>query len=216
MRRIRQGLVGLLAVAVLLSACGAEDDTGGPLASGITQSDDHGYHGAYLENPYVVPDLALTDTGGEPYSLAASPAPLKLVFFGYTNCPDVCQVVMSTIASALTRLDAAQREDVQVVFVTTDPARDTGKVLRTYLDRLDPTFVGVTGDLDRIIDLARPMKVFIAKGTKLPSGGYEVDHSTYVFGVTGDQARLVWTQGTSPAEMAADIIRLLSSTKESG
>jgi protein SCO1/2 len=118
---------------------------------------------------------------------------------------------MSTIASAVSRLDDGVRQDVQVVFVTTDPARDTGTVLRTYLDRLDPDFVGVTGDLDRIIELAKPLKVFIAKGQKLPSGGYEVDHTTHVFGVVGDQARIAWPQGTSPAAMAADIIRLLKS-----
>jgi protein SCO1/2 len=55
------------------------------------------------------------------------------------------------------------------------------------------------------------MRVYVAEGRKLPSGGYEVDHSTHVLGVTGDQTRLVWTQGTSPAAMAADIIKLLKS-----
>jgi protein SCO1/2 len=134
-----------------------------------------------------------------------------VVFFGYTNCPDICQTVMSTIASAVSRLDADQRDRVQVVFVTTDPARDTGPALRSYLARFDPDFVGVTGDLKQIIALGDPLKVYVDKGQKLPSGGYEVDHSTYVFGITGDQAQTVWTQGTSPAEMAADIIRLLKS-----
>jgi protein SCO1 len=97
------------------------------------------------------------------------------------------------------------------VFVTTDPARDSGSVLRSYLDRFDPSFVGVTGDLGRIIDLGEPLGLYIAKGTKLPSGGYEVDHGTHVYGVTGDKARIAWQQGTSPAAMAADIIRLLKS-----
>jgi protein SCO1 len=177
----------------------------------VQEPDGRGYEGAYLETPYVVPDLALSDTSGEPYSLATAEAPLKVVFFGYTKCPDICQVVMSTIASAVSRLDEEQRDQVEVVFVTTDPVRDTGQVLRTYLDRLDPAFVGLTGDLDRIIDLAKPMRVFVAEGRKLPSGGYEVDHSTHVLGVTGDQTQLVWTQGTSPAAMAADIIKLLKS-----
>lgn len=207
-------VVLLLALALAVSACGSSGDDG-PVVSGMQTDDGDGYHGAFLDDPYVVPDLALDDTEGAPYSLAAADAPLKLVFFGYTNCPDVCQVVMSTIASAVARLDEAQRDDVEVVFVTTDPARDSGPALRTYLDHLDPDFLGLTGELGRIIDLAKPMKVFIAEGKRLPSGGYEVDHSTYVFGVTGDQARIVWTQGTSPAEMAADIIELLTSaTKE--
>jgi protein SCO1/2 len=136
---------------------------------------------------------------------------LKVVFFGYTHCPDICQIVMSTIATAVNRLDADQRKAVQVVFVTTDPARDTGPVLRDYLDHLNPDFVGVTGNLARIVDLAKPLKVYIAKGEKLPSGGYDVTHTTEVFGVTADQARIAWGQDTSPAAMAADIIRLLKS-----
>ena len=205
----RRAVAGLLAaVALLASGCGGSP---GPAASVVSGTDNGGYHGAHLDDPYVVPDITLTDAEGKPYSLAKDPAPLKVVFFGYTNCPDICQAVMSTIASAVTRLDAAHRKQVQVDFVTTDPARDTGPALRSYLVRFDPSFVGVTGDLKQIIDLAEPLKVYLEKGKKLPSGGYEVDHSTYVFGVTGDKAQLVWTQGTSPAQMAADMIRLLDS-----
>ena len=198
----------LVSVALAVSGCGSSDD--GALVSGLS-ADNHGYHGSYLDDPYVVPDVALPDTDGAPYSLATAKAPLKVVFFGYTNCPDTCQIVMSTIAGAVSRLDAAQRDRVQVVFVTTDPARDTGRALRTYLDRFNPDFVGVTGDLSRIVDLAKPMKVYIEKGQKLPSGGYEVTHATYTFGVTGDQVRVVWSEDTSPAAMAADIIKLLKS-----
>jgi protein SCO1/2 len=210
-RRGRRALAAVLAaVALGVAGCGGSADEG-LAVSGVQTGDNHGYQGAYLDAPYVVPDIALPDTDGQPYSIATATAPLKLVFFGYTNCPDICQVVMSTIASAVSRLDAGVRKDVEVVFVTTDPARDTAKVLRTYLDRLDPDFVGVTGDLTRIIDLAKPLKVFIAEGQKLPSGGYEVDHTTHVFGVTGDQARIAWPQDTSPAAMATDIIRLLKS-----
>ena len=206
----RRWLATLLAVvALLLSACGGGDDD--RAATGLSSGDDHGYHGAYLDRPYVVPDIALEDTAGASYSLADDPAPLKLVFFGYTNCPDVCQVVMSTMASAVARLDEAEQAKVEGVFVTTDPARDTGTALRTYLDRLDPDFVGVTGALPKIVDLAKPLGVFVEKGQKLPSGGYDVTHTTTVFGVTGDRARVAWTQDTSPAELAADIIKLLKS-----
>jgi protein SCO1 len=208
-RRLRACLAGALAlVGLVLAGCGS--GSSGPAVTGV-QVDDHGYHGSYLSEPYVVPDVALPDTAGKPYSLAKATAPVKIVFFGYTHCPDICQVVMSTIATAVARLDAGQRADVQVVFVTTDPARDTGPVLRTYLDRLNPSFVGVTGDLNRIMALAKPLKVYVAKGQKLPSGGYEVDHATYVFGIAGTQARVVWSQDTSPAQLATDIIKLLKS-----
>jgi protein SCO1 len=210
-RHHRRVLAAVLGFAVLaLAGCGANDD-GNPLVSGVQTPGNHGYQGSYLGTPYAVPDVPLPDTSGKLYSIATADAPVKLIFFGYTHCPDICQVVMSTIATAVTRLDADQRKKVQVVFVTTDPARDTGPVLRTYLDRLDPDFIGLTGALPTIMDLGKPLKVFIAKGQKLPSGGYEVDHSTYVFGVTGRDARVIWSEGTSPAAMAADIIKLLKS-----
>jgi protein SCO1/2 len=213
-RALRTALAALLAVVALTAAgCGTSGGSGNgdPAVSGLHGQDDHGYHGAYLDHPYVVPEISLTDTESKPYTLATAPAPVKVVFFGYTKCPDICQVVMSTIASAVSRLDAAQRDRVQVVFVTTDPARDTSSVLRTYLDRLDPHFVGLTGELRRITALAEPLKVYIAQGEKLPSGGYDVTHTTEVFGVTGDRARVAWGQDTSPSAMAADIIRLLKS-----
>ena len=205
-RRALAAVVAALALAV--AGCGGSSD--GPPVSGVSGGDGDAYHGTHLDDPYVVPDLTLSDANGEPYSLAEDPTPLKVVFFGYTNCPDICQAVMSTIASAVSRLDADQRAKVRVLFVTTDPARDTGPALRSYLARFDPDFTGVTGTLKQIIDLGDPLKVYVDKGQKLPSGGYDVDHSTYVFGVSGNEAGTVWTQGTSPAAMAADIIKLLT------
>jgi protein SCO1/2 len=197
-----------LVVLVALGGCGSSDsDTGAPVTN-ISSSDDDGYRGILLDQPYAVPDLTLTDTDGKPFDLATQQR-RTLVFFGYTNCPDICQVVMSTIASALTKLPDEQRDQLQVVFVTTDPARDTRAALRTYLDRFDPAFVGVTGPLDRIDALAKPMDIFIKKGQKLPSGGYEVDHSTVVVSVRKAAGDLVWTGATSPSDMAVDLAKIL-------
>jgi protein SCO1 len=200
-------LLAALLAALLLTACGSSEPEG-PAATGITTSDDDGYNGVLLERQYDVPSIPLTDTEGRRFDLAHQPK-RTLVFFGYTNCPDICQVVMSTIASALPRLSDEQREDVQVAFVTTDPARDDAKALRTYLDRFDPSFVGLTGSLDDIVALGKPMDVLIREGRKLPSGGYEVDHSTVVVSVQGGRGDLVWTGATSPAEMAEDLDKLL-------
>ncbi|MFD1945764.1 SCO family protein [Nocardioides aestuarii] len=167
--------------------------------------------GAVLTEPYTVPATSLTDTGGEPYSLADDTAKrLTLVFFGYTNCPDICQTVMANVTAGLTRLDDADRDQVDVVFVTTDPARDDEQVLRTYLDRFDPSFVGLTGDLDTITEIGADVGVAVEEGKKLPSGGYEVTHSTQVLGVDGnDRVPIVWTEGTSASEFASDIHTLL-------
>jgi len=187
----------LLPAALLLTACGGDDDA--PLT------------GAVLDQPYVVPATALTDTDGESYSLADdTDKRLTLVFFGYTHCPDICQVVLSTLASAMTRLDEADHEQVDVVFVTTDPERDTEKVLRNYLDRFDPTFIGLTGPLDSIIDVGKGMAVAVEQGHKLPSGGYDVTHGTSVLAIDGgDEVPILWTQGTSATQFASDVHQLL-------
>ena len=187
----------LLPAALQLTACGGGDDA--PLT------------GAVLDEPYVVPTTPLTDTDGASYSLAGdTDKRLTLVFFGYTHCPDVCQVVLSTLASAMTRLDEADHEQVDVVFVTTDPERDTGKVLRNYLDRFDPTFIGLTGPIGSIIDVGKGMAVAVEQGHKLPSGGYDVTHGTSVLAIDGgDEVPILWTQGTSATQFASDVHQLL-------
>ncbi len=173
--------------------------------------DDDGMHGAVLTDQYVVPDVTLTATDGSAYSLTEDTTKdLTLVFFGYTHCPDICQAVMADIASALTRVDEADRERVGMVFVTSDPARDDPATLRDYLDRFDPSFEGLTGDLDRIVVLGNKLGVPVEKGARMPSGGYEVTHGTQIVGVDDtDRSPIVWTEGISAADLAEDITKLL-------
>lgn len=198
-----------LTAVLLLGACGGQQPEGPPVAQVSVQED--GYHGAALEDPYVASDVTLTDTHGRRYSLVAdSSEPLTLVFFGYTSCPDVCSVVMADVASAMTRLEPADRRKVGMLFVTSDPARDDPATLRRYLDRFDPSFEGLTGDLDAITKAAGSLGVPIERGEKLPSGGYEVGHGAQVVAMRDDgRAPLVWTAGTSAEQMATDIARLL-------
>jgi protein SCO1/2 len=169
-----------------------------------------GLHGSPVDPPFTVSSQELVDTDGAAYSLTAdTDERLTLVFFGYSHCPDICGTVLGNLSSALTRLDGADREQVEVVFVTTDPARDTGEVVRDYLDRYDPAFTGVTGELADIEKVAA--SVGVGMGEKLPSGGYEVDaHTTTVTGIdVGDEAPIFWSQTTSPSEFAEDIHTLL-------
>jgi protein SCO1 len=200
--------LGLAAGLLLLAGCGGSADPAtGEGGGGYTAA-------AVLDQPYTVPDTALTDTGGQPYSLAAdTDKPLTLVFFGYTRCPDICQVVMGSLASAMTRLDEADRQQVDVVFVTTDPARDDEATLRDYLDRFDPSFIGLTGDLDTIVAVGADLAVAVDQGDKLPSGGYEVTHGTSVAAIDADdEVPMVWTQDTSAEQFAADVHHYLSTT----
>ena len=161
--------------------------------------------------PYQLSDTALTDTAGQPYSLATdADRPLTLVFYGYTQCPDECPLVMSSLTAALTRLDDEDREKVDVAFVTTDPARDTTKVLEKYLDRYDEDFIGLTGDLKDIVTLAESMRLFIGEADRLPSGGYDLGvHDTHVSAVSKGRASVVWSMNTSPKQFADDIHHLL-------
>jgi protein SCO1 len=179
--------------------------------AGCSSSAASEFTGAVLHRPYHAPDTRLSDTEGHPYSLATSTDHrLTLVFFGYTHCPDICQVVMADIASAMTRLDGDVRSKVGMVFVTTDPARDNASTLRSYLDRFDPTFEGLTGPLPRIVDLGAALGVPIEKGAKLPSGGYEVAHGTQIIGLEDNgKAPIVWTEGTAAARLAQDITTLV-------
>jgi protein SCO1/2 len=188
----------VLVLLFALAGCGGDDVKAGDL------------HGTVLDPPFQVSKDALVDTGGDPYSLADSTDKrLTLVFFGYTNCPDICGTVMGNLASAMTRLDSKDLDQVDVVFVTTDPDRDTGPVLRRYLDRYDKSFIGVTGPIDEIASVGK--SIAVGMGEKLPTGGYDVDaHTTQVTGIDiDDQAPIYWGQSTSSQQFADDIHTLL-------
>jgi protein SCO1 len=206
---VRRGLLAAMTAALLLAlaGCGGSGDQG-PAIQGLTVSDHDGYRGIKLDKPYAVPDVPLTDTAGHAFDLARQ-TKRTLVFFGYTNCPDICQIVMSTIASAVARLSHADQAKLQVAFVTTDPSRDTRSVLRTYLDRYNPAFVGLTGPISQIDKLGRPMQISVLKGQKLPDGGYEVTHTTNVIAVHDGKGDLVWTAATSPQDLSVDLRKLL-------
>ncbi len=202
------GAVAVASASLVLAGCAGQ--SGGPPVADVSVQDD-GLTGIVLPTPYDVPHVRLTDTSGAPYALDADTTkPVTLVFFGYTHCPDICQVVMANLASALTRLDDAHRARVGMLFVTTDPARDDATTLREYLDRFDPGFEGLTGPLPRIVTAGKALGVPVEQGAKLPSGGYEVAHGTQVVGVRPDgTAPVVWTGTASPADVAADLTTIL-------
>ena len=209
-RRAAAVLAAGLAGVLLLGGCSGP--TQESPVSNVTVQDEDGMNGAVPVEPYPVADVTLTATDGSPYRLAGdTDKPLTLMFFGYTSCPDICQVVMADIASALVRLDPAEREQVGMLFVTTDPARDDELALRDYLDRFDPTFEGLTGSLSDIKQAGESVAVHVARGAKMPSGGYEVEHGTHVVGMSPDgTAPIVWTEGTAPEKIAEDIQVILA------
>ena len=211
-RGITLGCCALVSAAVV-SGCAAGTGDRATNPAGVlisTPTDSSGFDGSVVPRPYKMPDLALTDTAGTRFDLReATSAPVTLVFFGYTNCPDICSLVMADIATAVSRLDPSVAGDVRMLFITTDPARDTPEVLRSYLDRFNPDFEGLTGPISSIRKVATALGVAIAGVKRLPGGGYDVAHGSQIIGFdrAGDIS-VVWTEGTPVSDLAHDIVLL--------
>jgi protein SCO1 len=204
---------GVCAVATLIGC-----DTSAPMTSDADGGDMTGpamrapFRGAEPAAPLAMPNVTLQTTDGKPFNLVTDTThPVTLVFFGYTNCPDVCPLVMSDLTLAYAELPSDVRDQTQVLFVTTDPVRDTGSVLRSYLDRYNPAFVGLTGRLRRITAAAADMGVAITGRKALPNGGYDVGHGAQVIGFAHETAPVIWTPGTPIADIVADIETLAGS-----
>lgn len=196
---------------LLLSLAACSGGTDDPV-TGFRDNNPDGFAAVVLPEPYALEDATLTDRNGDARDVVADlDRPITLVFFGYTHCPDVCQVIMNDITAALARLDEREREQIGMLFITSDPARDDSATLKRYLSRFNPDFEGLTGPLDLIKRVGRSVGVDVTKGDRLPSGGYAVAHGTHIIGVRPDgSAPLIWTDGTSSADLAADLTKALT------
>lgn len=154
-------------------------------------------------------DFKLTDHNGQPRSLGDFKGKAVVLFFGYTQCPDVCPTTLSTMREAMTLLgDDAKR--VQVLFATVDPARDTQQLLAQYVPSFHPSFLGLYADEKTIAAVAKDFKVFYAKQPGKTPDTYSIDHSTgsFAFDPQG-KLRLLLRHGETPANVAADLKLLL-------
>jgi len=154
--------------------------------------------------------LSLTDHTGAPRTLADWKGKVIVVFFGFTQCPDVCPTTLATMAGVMKRL-GPQSDDVQVLFVTVDPERDTREVIAPYVTAFDPRFVGLYGDDEATRKAAREFKVFYGKVAGSTTGTYTIDHTaaSYVLDRQG-RLRLYVKHAQSPDDIAADLRLLLS------
>lgn len=203
--RLRSG-VGALGLALVLTGCTGSGDVA------VVKAGDQGpYTGVEVDPGFPMPRATLVGSDGEPVQVPADlDGTVRLFFYGYTRCPDVCPMIMSDLAQAVVRLPADVREQVEVVMVTSDPERDDAETVGAYVDGFDPAsdFTGLTGDLGTIVAMAEQMGVSIDDGRRLPSGGYEVAHGPQVVGYAGDSAPVYWNEGTSAADLAADVLLL--------
>ncbi|MDQ1630445.1 MAG: hypothetical protein QOC80_417 [Frankiaceae bacterium] len=206
---VRRGLLlaalGALLVA-LLAACGGSTEK----VASLSSADPSGLRGVRPDAPYPRPSFTLTDTAGKPFDFAARTGGRPtILFFGYTECPDECPTAMADVASALRKVPQL-RDQVSVVFVTTDPARDTGAVTRRWLDRFDESFIGLTGTAAQITAAEQSSHIPLSSETPTAGGGYEVNHSSLLLGYgANDVARVVYPPGSKVSDIATDL-RLLA------
>jgi protein SCO1/2 len=155
-------------------------------------------------------DFKLTDHNGRQRTLADFKGKAVVLFFGYTQCPDVCPTTLSTMREAMALLgDDGGR--VQVLFASVDPARDTQALLAQYVPSFHPSFLGLRGSDEVIAATAKDFKVFYLKQPGKTPDSYSVDHSTgsYAFDPSG-RLRLLLRHGETPANVAADLKLLLA------
>ena len=155
-------------------------------------------------------DFALTDHTGKPRTLADFKGKVVLVFFGYTQCPDVCPTTMVELAGVMKELGPLA-DQVQVLFVTVDPERDTQALLSQYVPAFDKRFLGLYGDAAATAKVAKEFKVFYAKVPGKEPASYSMDHTagSYVFDKNG-KVRLFLRHGQGAAPIVHDLRQLLN------
>ncbi len=169
-------------------------------------------HGLSLEPVRPRPAFTLTATDGQDFAFAErTRGQLTFLFFGYTNCPDICPVHVANIAAAIRRLPFADRERAQLVFVTTDPGRDSTGALRRWLDHFDARFVGLTGTIERIDSVQKALGLPVSyREAARPDGSYGVGHAAQVLVITEDDSlRFAYGFGTRQGDWDADLPTLL-------
>lgn len=172
----------------------------------------YGYYALRTDDPPRKPDITLTDQRGAPFSFreATRGAGVTLLYFGYTNCPDLCPSELGLVASALRNVPDGLADRVRMVFVTVDPARDDVRRMKEYVAMFDPRFVGLTGDQATIRLMQR--SVGLTPAVKVPEGNgqYAMRHAAEVLAFTPDgRAHLRFPFGMTLVEWEHDLWKLV-------
>ena len=178
------------------------------------EASESAYRGGMVTPPLPKAKFTLTDTSLAPFDFwRKTKGHVTLLFFGYTRCPDVCPLHMANIAAVLKQLPADVVDQIKVVFVTTDPARDTPAVLRTWLDHFDRRFIGLTGSDAEVRAAQQAAALPVARKAPLVNHEYQVEHASFVIAYTKDDfAHVIYPGGVSPKDWTEDLPRLVQET----
>lgn len=190
---MRYLLTALLALGTLLAGC----------------SNDADWHGKDISG--LMPELAfeLTGTNGEPVHAGDSAGHLRMLYFGFTSCPDVCPDTLARLRMAINELPEPQRQQVDVLFISVDPGRDTPERLASYVDFFGERITGLTGTEPQLRALSKRYRTTFGYDEPDENGNYTVSHSSavYVFDHKG-RARLLLRPDLSPQQISEDLARL--------
>lgn len=155
-------------------------------------------------------DFAMPDQNGQQRTIADFKGKVTLLFFGYTQCPDVCPTTLSDLATAKQKL-GAKGDQLQVIFVSVDPARDTPEILKAYMANFDPSFIALRGSDEQTAQIAKDFKIYYKKVDGQTPTSYTMDHTAgdYIFDPQG-RLRLYSRYGTPVDTLAKDIEQLMN------
>lgn len=217
----------LILATLVLTACGTPESaaTGDSVSTAEVVPGSDGFAGVQVPDAPPAPALALTEHGGAPFSLASQRGKVVLLFFGYTNCPDICPNTMSTWVRAKKQL-GADTSKVRFVFITVDPERDTPEVAQRYARQFDPSFVGLSGTPAQLDSLQRAFRVTSyrepspAHGDAAASGQeghaahgapYTMVHASRMFVIdAAGRWRLVEPAGASAEVLLGDLRKIIN------
>jgi protein SCO1/2 len=199
-RSLRIAVAALAAVMLVTAGCGKSSGPGRTPFNGID-----------VTGSPMGGEFRLTDHTGKPRALSDFRGKVVLVSFGFTQCPDVCPTTLTDLAAARKQL-GADASQVQVLFVTVDPQRDTTALLAQYVPAFDPTFIGLSGDDAAVAKTAKDFNMYVQQRPGTKPGTYSVDHSTQVYAFDRQgRVRLIFPFGTPVAAIASDLKVLLNS-----
>ncbi|MDT7519515.1 SCO family protein [Rhodoferax sp. TBRC 17660] len=196
--------------AIRLIATGALFAGVGGLLSACTESKPQ-FSSVDVTGVTYAKDFELTDHNGQVRRLGDFKGKIVVMFFGFTQCPDVCPTSMTELAEVKKAL-GADGDKLQGLFVTVDPARDTPEVLKGYMENFDPTFLALYTTPDKLAALAKDFKVYYKRVDGQTPTSYTMDHSagSYIYDTKGN-LRLFTRYGSGAKVLAADIQQLLKS-----